>query len=102
MSRSSNSMRALIVDRAASQFRMVEVERPIPAAGEVLVRIRASGVNPLDAKIRAGGAPHAQQPLPAILGMDLAGEVEAVGPGVTGFNRGDEVYGMAGGVGGHQ
>ena len=102
MSRSGNSMKALIVDRAAGPFRPVQVERPIPAAGEVLVRIRASGVNPLDAKIRAGGAPHAKQPLPAILGMDMAGEVVAVGPGVTGFNRGDEVYGMAGGVGGHQ
>ena len=41
-------------------------------------------------------------PLPAILGIDLAGVVEAVGPGVTAFRRGDEVYGMTGGVGGVQ
>ncbi|HVJ55326.1 MAG TPA: zinc-dependent alcohol dehydrogenase family protein [Aliidongia sp.] len=95
-------MRALVVDRPGGPFRLAEVERPVPAAGEALVRIRASGVNPLDTKIRAGAAPHAKQPLPAILGLDLAGEVEAVGPGVAGFKHGDEVYGLAGGVGGHQ
>jgi len=68
----------------------------------VLVRIKASGVNPLDTKIHAGEAGHARQPLPAILGIDLAGIVEAVGPDVVGFRRGDEVYGMTGGVGGLQ
>jgi NADPH:quinone reductase-like Zn-dependent oxidoreductase len=66
------------------------------------VEIAASGVNPLDTKIRVGVAAHAQHPLPAILGIDLAGTVAAVGPGVTAFKRGDEVYGMTGGVGGHQ
>jgi len=68
----------------------------------VLVRIQASGVNPLDTKIRAGNAAHARHPLPAILGIDMAGIVEAVGPDVTGFRRGDAVYGMTGGVGGIQ
>jgi NADPH2:quinone reductase len=66
------------------------------------VRIKASGVNPLDLKIRSGSAPHARHPLPAILGMDLAGIVEQVGPGVTGFKAGDEVYGLTGGIGGLQ
>jgi NADPH:quinone reductase-like Zn-dependent oxidoreductase len=61
-----------------------------------------SGVNPLDTKILAGQAAHARHPLPAILGMDLAGVVEAIGPGVSAFRRGEEVYGMAGGVGGLQ
>jgi NADPH:quinone reductase-like Zn-dependent oxidoreductase len=46
----------------------------------VLVRIHASGVNPLDTKIRAGKAEHAKQPLPAVLGLDMAGTVEEVGP----------------------
>jgi NADPH2:quinone reductase len=62
----------------------------------------ASGVNPLDLKIRAGAAEHARHALPAILGIDLAGVVDAVGPGVTTFRVGDEVYGMTGGVGGVQ
>jgi NADPH:quinone reductase len=67
-----------------------------------LVRIKASAVNPLDLKIQQGEAPHARQPLPAVLGIDLAGVVESAGPGVTQFRRGDEVYGMTGGVGGLQ
>ena len=73
---------------------------PAIGAGQVLVRIKASGVNPLDTKIRSGKAEHARVALPAILGMDLAGVVEAVGPWVTAFKPGDEVYGMAGGIGG--
>ncbi len=96
------SMTALIVDAPAAAFRMTEIEKPQAGRGEVLVRIRASGVNPLDTKIRAGNAAHARHPLPAVLGIDLAGVVEAVGDGVTGFRRGDEVYGMTGGVGGIQ
>jgi NADPH2:quinone reductase len=68
----------------------------------VLVRIHASGVNPLDLKIKAAAAPHARQPLPAILGMDFAGVVDAVGDGVDTLRVGDAVYGMAGGVGGLQ
>jgi NADPH:quinone reductase-like Zn-dependent oxidoreductase len=67
-----------------------------------LVRIKASGVNPLDAKIRSGQAAHARQPLPAVLGMDLAGTVEALGEGVSGWLTGDEVYAMATGIGGAQ
>src|SRR5262249_37208726 len=59
-------------------------------------------VNPLDIKIRAGAAAHARHPLPAILGLDLAGTIEATGEDVARFRRGDEVYGMTGGVGGQQ
>jgi len=79
-----------------------EISRPAPAAGQVLVRVHVSGVNPLDTKIRAGKAAHAKQPLPAVLGLDMAGVVEEVGLGVTTFRPGDEVYGMVGGVGGLQ
>jgi len=95
-------MRALVLDGANLPFRNVEVARPTPGDGQILVRIKASGVNPLDLKIRSGSAPHARHPLPGILGMDLAGIIEQVGPGVTGFKAGDEVYGLTGGVGGLQ
>jgi NADPH:quinone reductase len=95
-------MRALIVHEVSGAFVNSQVPRPSPAAGEVLVRIHASGVNPLDTKIRAGAAGHARHPLPAVLGMDLAGVVEQVGAGVTTFRAGDEVYGLTGGVGGLQ
>jgi NADPH:quinone reductase-like Zn-dependent oxidoreductase len=95
-------MRAAILDGAKGRFRLASIARPKPAAGEVLVRIKASAVNPLDTKIRAGAAAHARHPFPAILGIDLAGTVEAVGPEVTTFRAGDEVYGLTGGVGGVQ
>ena len=79
-------------------------ERPLPtlAAGQVLLRVAASGVNPLDTKIRAGKADHAKHPFPAVLGIDVAGTVEAVGAGVAHLHVGDEVYGMTGGVAGLQ
>jgi NADPH2:quinone reductase len=96
------TVKALVVERPDGPFQPVDLPRPVPAAGQALVRIMASGLNPLDAKIRAGAAPHARQPLPAVLGMDLAGVVEETGPGVEGLRPGDEVFGMAGGVGGLQ
>src|SRR5271155_2506749 len=95
-------MRALVLQRPGDPFTLTEVPLPTAATGQVLVRIRASGVNPLDTKIRAGNAAHARVELPAILGIDLAGIVEAVGTGVTTFKPGDEVYGMTGGIGGLQ
>ena len=73
-------MRAYMVDRPEGEFRAVDLPRPVPAAGQVLVRVMASGINPLDTKIRAGKAAHAQQPLPAVLGLDMAGLVEDPGP----------------------
>lgn len=95
-------MRAAVLDAPGASFRLTEIAKPVPGAGAVLVHIKASGVNPLDLKIRAGQAAHARHTLPAVLGIDLAGIVEAVGPGVTTFRRGDEVFGMTGGVGGLQ
>ena len=94
--------KAWLVESPDGEFRETKIPQPALAAHQVLVRIAASGVNPLDTKIRAAKAPHARQPLPAVLGLDMAGTVEAVGPGVTAFRPGDEVYGMVGGVGGHQ
>lgn len=80
-------------------FELRELEKPAPKAGEVLVRIGASSVNPVDLKIRAAGLGSPLAPkLPAILGMDFAGTVEAAGAAVVGFKPGDEVYGCAGGL----
>jgi NADPH2:quinone reductase len=95
-------MQAFIVEEPNGDFHKVDLPRPKPTGNQVLVRIQASGVNPLDTKIRAGKAGHAQQPLPAVLGLDMAGVVEEVGADVTAFRPGDEVYGMVGGVGGLQ
>ncbi len=73
-----------------------EIAQPVAAAGEVLVRITAAGVNPIDLKTRAGGGvSRAQGPLPFGLGWDLAGDVAALGADVTGFAIGDRVYAMS-------
>jgi len=99
---STATMQAAVLEHHEAPFRLASVSRPIPGPDQVLVRIAASAVNPLDIKIRAGHAAHARHPLPAILGLELAGTIEATGKNVTRFRRGDEVYGMTGGIGGHQ
>ncbi|KIC03312.1 quinone oxidoreductase [Flavobacterium sp. JRM] len=91
-------MRALFINTYESEFVSTDIEKPTPKKGEVLVKIYASGVNPIDNKIRIGVSPYASPVLPAILGTDLAGVIEAIGEGVTQFKIGDEVYGLAGGV----
>jgi NADPH:quinone reductase-like Zn-dependent oxidoreductase len=70
----------------------VEVPRPEPKATEVLVRVRAAGVNPVDWKTRAGKGPLREPPF--TVGWDVAGEVVAIGQGVTRFGVGDRVFGM--------
>ncbi|WP_042434392.1 zinc-dependent alcohol dehydrogenase family protein [Streptacidiphilus anmyonensis] len=92
-------MDAMVLEQFGSPLVRRDVPTPTPGPGEVLVRIHASGVNPLDTKIRAGAAAHARVQPPAVLGMDLAGVVEETGPGVDAFRHGDEVYGLTGGVG---
>jgi NADPH:quinone reductase-like Zn-dependent oxidoreductase len=73
-------------------LKIVEVERPEPGPVEVLVRVHAAGVNPTDWKARAnGGRFGTARP---ILGFDVSGVVEAVGPGVSLYRPGDEVFGM--------
>jgi NADPH:quinone reductase len=96
------SMKAMVLRTFGEPMALIEVARPSPGPGQVLVRIEASGVNPLDTKIAAGKADHARPILPAILGIDMAGVVEAVGAGVDGFRPGDAVYGMTGGIAGVQ
>lgn len=85
---------------ADAPFEAADLPKPVAGAGEVLVRVAASSVNTVDTMIRAMG--QEQLPLspdlPAVLGMDFAGTVEAIGDGVTGFAVGDEVYGCAGGL----
>jgi NADPH2:quinone reductase len=96
------NMQALVLHRYNGPLELTELSRPTAQPGQVLVRIKASGLNPLDIKIRAGSAAHAKHPLPQVLGIDMAGVVEAIGQGVSHFQVGDEVYGMTGGVGGIQ
>ncbi len=82
-----------------AKFEIADVTKPQAAANEVLVKIAASSVNTVDTMIRSMGKDLPLSPdTPAILGMDFAGTIEAVGEGVTDFKVGDEVYGCAGGL----
>jgi NADPH:quinone reductase-like Zn-dependent oxidoreductase len=98
----STTMHAAVAVEHQQPLVLQDLPVPQPGPGQVLVRVLASAVNPLDTKIAAGKGGHANQILPAVLGMDLAGVVERLGEGVTAFSVGAEVYGMAGGIGGNQ
>src|ERR1039457_6972506 len=76
-------------------LRVDEVERPVPGDGQVLVRVKAAGINPSEAVIRTGaGAGLFPSTCPSGQGSALAGVVEEVGAGVGGFSPGDEVIGF--------
>src|SRR5205823_4420433 len=76
-------------------MRFGEVERPAPGLGEVLVRMRAAAANPFDWYMADGLLMMFPITLPVVMGRDGAGEVVALGEGVTGFKVGDAVFGQA-------
>jgi NADPH:quinone reductase-like Zn-dependent oxidoreductase len=88
---------------STDQLHLTEVDTPVPGEDEVLVRVRATSVNPYDwhnmrgepyvARMMPGG-PGLRSPRLRVLGCDMAGRVEAVGRGVTGFRPGDDVYAL--------
>jgi len=86
-------MKALVLTAfgGPDAFELRDLPKPVPQAGQVLVRVQATAVNPLDYQVRRGDYPDLV-PLPAITGHDVSGVVEAVGPGVTAFAVGDEVW----------
>lgn len=89
-----NTMRAISQDVLGGPevLKEVQVERPKPGPNQVLVRVRAAGVNPTDWKHRSGGLFLGEPPF--VLGWDVSGEVAATGIGVAAFKPGDEVFGM--------
>ena len=91
-------MKAMMVPQfgGSDQFRMEQIERPAPKAGEVLIRIAGTSVNPVDVKARAGELPHMfpAERLPFLLGFDASGRVEELGAGVNDWKIGDAVYGF--------
>ncbi|ANB10025.1 NADPH:quinone reductase [Streptomyces ambofaciens] len=89
-----NTMRAISQEVLGGPevLKEVRAERPEPRPNEVLVRVRAAGVNPTDWKHRANGGFLGEPPF--VLGWDVSGVVEAVGIGVAAFRPGDEVFGM--------
>ncbi|UYB54216.1 NADP-dependent oxidoreductase [Xanthomonas sp. AM6] len=97
-----NNVRALLLTEygGADAARIASIDAPTAAAGQVLVRVQAAGVNGLDWKVREGYVRDAfPLQLPTVLGIELAGIVEAVGAGVTRLRKGDRVMGSLGGLG---
>ncbi len=90
---SSARMRAMVLPRFGGPelFESRDVPAPTPGPGEVLVRVLVSGTNPVDAKLRQDGTWAGLQP-PVVIGYDASGVIEQVGPGVTDFKPGDEVF----------
>ncbi len=94
-------MKAMIITQYGenAKFESKQIDKPVAKANEVLVKIAASSVNTVDTMIRNMGPNLPLSPAaPALLGMDFAGTIEAVGSNVTNLNVGDEVYGCAGGL----
>ncbi|MCA1717078.1 MAG: NADP-dependent oxidoreductase, partial [Actinobacteria bacterium] len=95
-------MKAVVIDEFGGPevLHVVDRELPEPGTGQVRVRVRAAGVNPVDSKIRSGAAQQMfPTQLPAVLGIEIAGTVDGVGPGVDGLAVGDDVLGFADGGG---
>ncbi|WP_043624852.1 NADP-dependent oxidoreductase [Nonomuraea candida] len=93
----SDTMRAITQDSFGGPevLHLTDVPRPVPLPTEILVRVHAAGVNPVDWKTRQGsGMAHVLGAPPFVLGWDVSGVVEEVGFGVTTVEPGDEVYGM--------
>jgi NADPH:quinone reductase-like Zn-dependent oxidoreductase len=91
---SKQTMKAARVSRFGPPevIEIKDVERPVAGPGEVLVRVHAAGVGPWDAWVRSGKSV-LPQPLPLTLGADFSGIVDSIGAAVSGFARGDAVYG---------
>lgn len=88
-------MRALVLSRYGGPecTALADVPQPSPKAGEMLVQVHAAGLNPLDFKTRSGGLKIIRNyPLPMVMGNELSGVVDAVGPGVRRFAKGDRVF----------
>ncbi|MDR6957835.1 NADPH:quinone reductase-like Zn-dependent oxidoreductase [Pseudomonas brassicacearum] len=98
-----NTLQRIVLIRAyggAEAAQVAEIEKPAPGQGQVLVRVRAAGVNGIDWKVREGYVRDAfPLPLPIVLGAEMAGVVEAVGPGVSRLRVGDRVMGVVAGLG---
>lgn len=97
-------MQAILMTRTGGPEVLESATVPVPGLPtpqHLLVRLHAAGVNPIDTKLRANGTYYPER-LPAILGCDGAGVVEAVGSAVTRFRPGDRVYFCSGGIGGEQ
>jgi len=101
----SNPMRAILsCEYGVGNLKLQEIEKPIPADNEVLVRVRAASINPVDGHLMRGNilmrllGGGLRKPKNTRFGTDFAGDVEAIGKNVTNFKSGDEVFGAKNGA----
>jgi NADPH:quinone reductase-like Zn-dependent oxidoreductase len=92
-------MKAAIINEFgdAGVLEITELDKPVPNDNEVLIKVMAAGINPVDTKVRAGTSGISKQlKLPAILGWDMSGVIEVAGKNITAFQSGDTVFGCIG------
>lgn len=85
-----SQQKVLVLTSKQGPFDIATIDVPTPAAGQLLIKVESTALNPIDWKIQVYGLFF--ETFPAILGLDAAGTVEAVGEGVTNFAKGDRVY----------
>ena len=92
-------MKAIVINDFGGPgvFQEMDLEKPEPGVGEVLIRVEGSSVNPVDTKIRSGVLAGISPPFPAVLHGDVSGVIESVGEGVSAFSVGDPIYACPGG-----
>jgi len=88
---STKLQKALLVETPLAPFTLHDIPKYVPGPGEVLIKVHAVGLNPADWKMQKEGAFNDIMTFPAVLGVDIAGEVDEIGEGVTHFQRGDRV-----------
>lgn len=92
-------MKAALINEFGSPdvLKITDVQKPVPRDDEVLIKVKFTGINPVDTKVRAGSSGMSKHlAFPAILGWDVSGIIEVVGKNVSSFQTGDEVFGCIG------
>jgi len=88
---STKSQKALLFEKPLAPFTLRDIPKYVPGPGEILIKVHAVGLNPVDWRIQKSGLSNENVKFPAVLGLDIAGEVDETGEGVTEFQRGDRV-----------
>src|SRR5580698_10500335 len=88
-------MRAVTVSQFGESPAVTEIPTPVAGPGQILIRLVAAGMNPMDASLASGEWRPAPATFPMVLGVDGAGTVHALGEGVTRFSLGERIFGFA-------
>ena len=88
---STRLQKALLIEKPLSPFILRDIPKYVPGPGEILIKVHSVGLNPVDWKMHKEGLFNENVIFPAVLGWDIAGEVDETGEGVADFQRGDRV-----------